>query len=292
VCTTSQIQAVPAEIIAAYNTCKKRCTDDGKTVEPSCFVCGQSNCSDDCCKHAYFFPIVGVLPTTYLFQEIKRDVAFNLLLISLLFLLQLRKCKVQCFKGFCVKPVNATGDIPQTQCFPLNVEGYVANDDAYEFYKTIRNVYTKVKTCCVPKSCKDGSWCSFCNDSPNSPCPNPTPCFDFKLNGSQIRICTSYLGENPGVLTTDQTVCLYKIINGPLCPEYLFYFLLCQSREYRKCIREIMCQDQRGGKCDRSKCQPDNGTNFEYLNNNQGDLSACAPLTPFGYTNNNGGLPI
>lgn len=205
-CTQSQIASAPAEVVAAFNTCVSStscCTSESK-LPSECNVCTQSSCRDDCCNNAYVFPVTGVLPVTYLLQEIRRDTVFNLLLISLLFLLQLRSCKTVCLQKFCVKEAFAPGEVPQTQCFPLNVESYVMNEAAYEFYKSVRATYNRVKTCCAP-----------------------------------VRTCLPAVLPDV-TLTDEQQICLNKINNGPLCPENMFYFLLCHCEEYKKCIRELM----------------------------------------------------
>ncbi len=225
-CSQSQIAGAPPQVVTAFNSCTVSPNCCASTIEnTNCNVCSASNCKDDCCTNAYVFPVTGVLPTTYLLQEIRRDTVFNLLLIALLFLLQLRKCKTICLQKFCVKEAFAPGEIPQTLCFPLNVESYVMNDASYEFYKSVRATYARVKTCCTP-----------------------------------VRNCLPAVLPDI-TLTDDQQACLHKINNGPLCPENMFYILLCHCDEYKKCIRELMsgcrpgCKEKCGTGYDQSLLQ-------------------------------------
>lgn len=166
-------QTVPSNISAAFSTCTKALPPEGCTT----------SCAQDCNDNIYFFDIACVLPTTYMFAAPQRDITFNLLLISLLYLLEIQRCGTRCFDGFCVKPVAAVGE-PSGSCFPFTTVGYVMDSDSYEFYRTVRNTYAKLKQNCDPQAVLS--------------------CFN---------------------------------------PQYLYYFMMCNWREYERCVEKKMCGD-------------------------------------------------
>lgn len=134
-------QDIPDNIATAYNTCNKTGLPEGCTT----------SCVQDCYKNIYYFDATCVLPVTYLLEQPRIDIVFNQLLIALLMILEIQRCGTRCFEGFCVKPVPAGSD-PAGDCFQYTTAGYVMDSDAYEFYKTVRNIYDKLKQNCDPNT--------------------------------------------------------------------------------------------------------------------------------------------
>jgi hypothetical protein len=97
----------------------------------------ESKCETNCCERScYGFDINCVQPIALLALKPRRDIAFNLLLMSFIFLMQLSKFKL-CFDGFFVKTC-----IRSDGC--SNQGGYILDQNTYDFYKSVRNTYNKV----------------------------------------------------------------------------------------------------------------------------------------------------
>jgi len=262
--------ATVAELQSAFAACN---------AYPNANSCPIS-CVEDCCRKLYYFKLGGILPALYLTLSPQKDIVFNLLFIALLLLIELQKCNLKCFNGFCIQAVPDSN--PPSGCFPAPVKGYVMNVAAHEFFNTVRNIYNKIKNCCNPQAFVESIspkylfYLLLCHNPQYVDCvrkimccPAPLPCPPPPSPPTPPPACPP-LPVCPPPNQCLAGPCPPPLPCAPQCPPRLS----CPPAPCPPCnpqFQNFLVPER-----------PDVVTNFEYLNNNPGgEPQPFNPVTPF-----------